>query len=405
MINVAVLGYGTIGSGVVEVLNKNHASISEQVNDDISVKYVLDMMEFKDDPIYSILVHDIDEIISDRSVDIVVETMGGVHPAYEFTKRALEAGKNVCTSNKELVAEHGRELMQIAKANGVNYMFEASCGGGIPIIRALYNSLTGDVIEEITGIMNGTTNYILTRMDSEGTDFNVVLREAQNKGYAERNPESDIEGYDPCRKIAILSSVAYGKEVDYRDIYTEGITKITAEDFRYAREIGARIKLLGTSSCGKEGISAMVAPYMIDDTDPLYAVVDVFNGIYVKGNMLGKAMFYGSGAGKLPTASAVVGDIVDMAKHLHETVNRIWSEEKAELIPHDKVKNSFFVRVRGNLEDMKERINDLFGKVRFIETEELKDEFAFITGRISEGEFEKKASNLPEMIGRIRARL
>ncbi len=405
MINVAVLGYGTIGSGVVEVLQKNNSAISKHVNDDIRVKYVLDIREFKDDPVCSVLVHDADEIISDKTVDIVVETMGGIQPAYEYTKRSLEAGKNVCTSNKELVAAHGRELMEIAKANKVNYMFEASCGGGIPIIRALYNSLTGDIIEEITGIMNGTTNYILTQMDFEGADFNAVLKEAQDKGYAERNPESDIEGHDPCRKIAILSSVAYGKEIDYRDIYTEGITNISVEDFKYAKEIGARIKLFGTSSCGNEGISAMVAPYMVGISDPLYAVVDVFNAIFVKGNMLGDAMFYGSGAGKLPTASAVVGDIVDMARHLHETVNRIWSAEKAELIPHEKVKNSFFVRVRGNRGDMQERIEALFGKVRFIETEELKDEFAFITGLITEGDFEKKASELPEMITRIRSRL
>ena len=404
MINVAVLGYGTIGSGVVEVINRNNAVVSENARDTVKVKYVLDLREFEGDPVQDILVHDFDTIVSDKEVDIIVETMGGVNPAYEFSKRALEAGKSVCTSNKELVAAHGHELMTLAKENGVNYQFEASCGGGIPIIRALYNSLTGDVIEEITGIMNGTTNYILSKMDSEGASFETVLKEAQDKGYAEKNPEADIEGHDPCRKIAILSSVAYGRQMDYRDIYTEGITKITAEDFKYAKKLGARIKIFGTSSNTGAGISAMVAPYMIDASSPLYAVVDVFNAIFVKGNMLGDAMFYGSGAGKLPTASAVVGDVVDMARHPHETVNKIWSSEKIELIPHEKTRNSFFVRSSGSVSGMKEKIESLFGKVRFVEAG-LEGEFAFITEVMTEGGFAAKAEKLPEMITRIRARL
>lgn len=405
MINVAVLGYGTIGSGVVEVINKNNSSISKNVKDDIQVKYVLDLREFEGDPVQKILVHDFDTIVSDPEVNIVVETMGGLHPAYEFTKQALEAGKNVCTSNKELVAAFGHELMEIAEAKSVNYMFEASCGGGIPIIRPLYTSLTGDVIEEITGIMNGTTNYILSKMDFEGADFDDVLKEAQAKGYAERNPEADIEGYDPGRKIAILSSVAYGKQMDYNDVYTEGITKITADDFKYAKKLGARIKLFGTSSNTADGISAMVAPYMIDASNPLYAVVDVFNGIFVKGNMLGNSMFYGSGAGKLPTASAVVGDVVDMARHLNETVNKNWDAEKIQLIPHAEVKNSFFVRVKGSVSSLEKQITDLFGAVKFVEADGLDGEFAFVTGVMSEGEFEEKSAKLPGMITRIRARL
>ncbi len=402
MISVAVLGYGTIGSGVVEVINRNNKVVSENARDDMQVKYVLDLREFEGDPVRKILVHDFDTIVSDAEVSIVVETMGGVHPAYEFTKQALEAGKSVCTSNKELVAAHGHELMEIAKANNVNYMFEASCGGGIPINRALYNSLTGDVIEEITGIMNGTTNYILSKMDFDGADFAEVLKEAQDKGYAERNPEADIEGYDPCRKIAILSSVAYGKQMDYNDVYTEGITKITVEDFKYAKKLGARIKLFGTSSNTDEGVSAMVAPYMVDASNPLYSVVDVFNGIFVKGNMLGNSMFYGSGAGKLPTASAVVGDVVDMARNPHTTVNKIWSSEKIELIPFENVKNSFFVRVKG---DDKAAAKALFGAVKFVEADGLSDEFAFVTDVMTEGEFAEKAKKLPGMITRIRARL
>ena len=405
MVYVAVLGYGTVGSGVFEIINKNNAVLKENIKDDIQVKYVLDLREFPNDPVSKVLVHDFDTILNDKDVSIVVETMGGVNPAYDFTKKALEAGKSVCTSNKELVASHGHELMQIAESKGINYMFEASCGGGIPIIRPLYTSLTAEVIEEITGIMNGTTNYILSKMDAEGADFAEVLKEAQEKGYAEKNPEADIEGYDPCRKISILSSIAYGKQMDYNDVYTEGITKITADDFKYAKKIGARIKLFGTSTNSEDGISAMVAPYMIGVANPLYSVVDVFNAIFVKGNMLGDSMYYGSGAGKLPTASAVVGDVVDMARHPNETVNKTWSSEKIELIPMDKVKNSFFVRVKGSVDTEGKRVKDIFGVDSFIQTEELKDEFAFITEVMPEGEFNEKLNKLPNVIGRIRARL
>lgn len=405
MVYVAVLGYGTVGSGVFEIINKNNAVLKENIKDDIQVKYVLDLREFPGDPVSKVLVHDFDTILNDKDVSIVVETMGGVNPAYDFTKKALEAGKSVCTSNKELVATHGHELMQIAESKGINYMFEASCGGGIPIIRPLYTSLTAEVIEEITGIMNGTTNYILSKMDAEGADFAEVLKEAQEKGYAEKNPEADIEGYDPCRKISILSSIAYGKQMDYNDVYTEGITKITADDFKYAKKIGARIKLFGTSTNSEDGISAMVAPYMIGVSNPLYSVVDVFNAIFVKGNMLGDSMYYGSGAGKLPTASAVVGDVVDMARHPNETVNKTWSSEKIELIPMDKVKNSFFVRVKGRVDNEGKQVKDIFGVDSFIQTDELKDEFAFITEVMPEGEFNEKLDKLPNVIGRIRARL
>lgn len=405
MVYVAVLGYGTVGSGVFEIINKNNAVLKENIKDDIQVKYVLDLREFPGDPVSKVLVHDFDTILNDKDVSIVVETMGGVNPAYDFTKKALEAGKSVCTSNKELVATHGHELMQIAESKGINYMFEASCGGGIPIIRPLYTSLTAEVIEEITGIMNGTTNYILSKMDAEGADFAEVLKEAQEKGYAEKNPEADIEGYDPCRKISILSSIAYGKQMDYNDVYTEGITKITADDFKYAKKIGARIKLFGTSTNSEDGISAMVAPYMIGVSNPLYSVVDVFNAIFVKGNMLGDSMYYGSGAGKLPTASAVVGDVVDMARHPKETVNKTWSSEKIELIPMDKVKNSFFVRIKGSVDTEGKQVKDIFGVDSFIQTDELKDEFAFITEVMPEGEFNEKLDKLPNVIGRIRARL
>ena len=247
MIQIAVLGYGTVGSGVVEVINTNHSSINKKAGEEINIKYVLDLRDFPGDPIQEKIVHDFDVILNDPEIKIVVEVMGGVEPAYTFTKKALLAGKSVCTSNKELVARHGAELLEIARERNINYLFEASCGGGIPIIRPLNSSLTADEIDEITGILNGTTNYILTEMAEKGSDFADVLKEAQNLGYAERNPEADVEGYDACRKIAILSSLAFGRQVDYEDIYTEGISKITATDIKYAKAMGQMIKLLAVS--------------------------------------------------------------------------------------------------------------------------------------------------------------
>lgn len=313
MVQVAVLGYGTVGSGVVEVLETNWESIAKKAGEEIKIKYVLDLRDFPGQPVEKVLVHDYEVIVNDPEVQIVVEVMGGVEPAFTFTKRALEAGKCVCTSNKELVARHGLELLELAKEKQVNYMFEASCGGGIPIIRPLSSSLTADEIDEISGILNGTTNYILTEMAEKYADFNKVLKEAQDKGYAERNPEADVEGHDACRKIAILSSLAYGSHVNYEKIYTEGITKITVEDMKYAAAMGKSVKLLATSKREGDKFSAMVCPVLVGRDNPLYSVSGVFNAIFVHGNMLGDAMFYGSGAGKLPTASAVVADVVDEA--------------------------------------------------------------------------------------------
>ena len=327
MIQIAVLGYGTVGSGVAEVLTRNQKIIDERAGEEIRIKYVLDLRDFPGDPIQEKIVHDYDIVVNDPEVRIVVEVMGGVNPAFDFVKRALEAGKSVCTSNKELVARHGVELLKIAREHHVNFFFEASCGGGIPIIRPMVTSLTGDKIDEITGILNGTTNYILSEMAAEDSEFDVVLKEAQDKGYAERNPAADVEGFDACRKIAILSSLAYGKYVDFEDIYTEGITKITSADIQYAKSWGASIKLLATSRIVDGRVYAMVSPVMLDANDPLYSVNGVFNAIFVHGNMLGDAMFYGSGAGKLPTASAVVGDVVDAARHPEGNGMMAWSEE------------------------------------------------------------------------------
>ena len=316
MIRIAVLGYGTVGSGVVKVIQTNAKIIAKRAGQEVEVKYVLDLRDFPDDPIQSKVVHDFNVILEDPEVDIVVETMGGTKPAYEFVKKSLLAGKSVCTSNKELVAAYGAELVHIAKSKTVNFLFEASVGGGIPIIRPLNQSLTADRIEQINGILNGTTNYILTKMAQEGSDFADVLKEAQELGYAEKDPTADVEGYDACRKIAILTSLAYGQQVDYEDIYTEGITKITAKDIKYAKEMGCDIKLLGVAKNTEEGIEAYVCPMLIPSSHPLASVNDSYNAVFVNGDAVENAMFYGRGAGELPTASAVVGDLFDIARNI-----------------------------------------------------------------------------------------
>lgn len=405
MVQIAVLGYGTVGSGVVEVIDTNHESINRKAGDEINIKYVLDLRDFPGDPVQEILVHDFETIINDPEVDIIVEVMGGLEPAYTFTRRALEAGKSVCTSNKELVAEHGVELLELVRKNNINYLFEASCGGGIPIIRPLNSSLTADEIDEVTGILNGTTNYILTKMASDGSEFEEALKEAQNYGYAERNPEADVEGYDACRKIAILSSLAYGNHVRYEDIYTEGITKITAADIKYAVAMGTSIKLLATSRKMEEGFYAMVSPVMISKKSPLYSVNGVFNAIFIHGNVLGDAMFYGSGAGKLPTASAVVSDVVDCAKHLHRSIMVNWSNRKLELMNIDEVRSRFFVRVSGTPAQRKEGVENLFGPVDIVTVPGLTEEFAFVTGMITERSFRERAEKMDGILSRIRARI
>ena len=405
MINIAVLGYGTVGSGVVEVINTNYDSIAKKAGEEIHIKYVLDLRDFPGDPIQEKIVHDFDVIINDPEVKIVVEVMGGVEPAFTFTKRALESGKSVCTSNKELVAKHGVELLEIARAKNINYLFEASCGGGIPIIRVLNSSLTADEIDEITGILNGTTNYILTEMSANGSDFEEVLKDAQNKGYAERNPEADVEGYDACRKIAILSSLAFGRSVNYEEVYTEGITKITAADIKYANDMKTSIKLLATSRKVGDKFYAMVSPVMIDGTSPLFSVNGVFNAVFVHGNVLGDAMFYGSGAGKLPTASAVVADVVDEAKHLNRNIMMHWSSKKLDLMDISQVEGRFFVRVQGTPEEKADRVKTLFGDVQIRQLADLPGEFGFVTPVMTEAQYQEKAGQLDGIISMIRARI
>ncbi|BCJ96625.1 homoserine dehydrogenase [Anaerocolumna cellulosilytica] len=402
MVNIAVLGYGTVGSGVVEVLNVNGDSINKRCGHEIQVKYVLDLRDFPGDPIQDKIVHNYETIVNDPEVGIIVEVMGGVEPAYTFVKEAILKGKSVCTSNKELVAKHGAELLKLSKQMNVNFLFEASVGGGIPIIRPLNQSLTADEIEEITGILNGTTNYILTKMSNEGSDFNSVLKEAQAMGYAERNPQADIEGYDACRKIAILSSLAFGMQVDFEDIYTEGITKITEADIKYAKAMGASIKLLGSSKKEQDHVYAMVAPMLIKPSHPLFSVNDVFNGIFVRGNVIGDVMFYGSGAGKLPTASAVVADVVDAAKHIGTNIMTLWSSKKLELSDIKRATHRFFVRVAANDEKTKEQIAMEFGQVDVIAVPDMKEEYAFITMPMSEETYQQKAEKFKNIVSMIR---
>ena len=400
MIKVALLGYGTIGSGVAEVLEKNKESIAKRAGDVIEVKYVLDLRDFPGDPVQEKIVHDFEVIRADEEVQIVVEAMGCVEPDYTFAKQALLAGKHFATSNKALVAKHGAELIALAKEKNLNFMFEASVGGGIPIIRPLNCCLTADIVEEISGILNGTTNYMMTKMSEEGSEFADVLKDAQQKGYAEADPTADIEGHDACRKIAILTSLVCGQQVDFEEIHTEGITKISATDIKYAKKLGRKIKLLASSYQRNGSYCAMVAPFMLDASHPLYSVNDVFNAVFVHGNMLGDAMFYGSGAGKLPTASAVVADIVDIARHKNENVPVEWNAEKLELVDWRELKSRYFVRTT----DGKEAVEAAFGPVEYVEADGVSGEVAFVTAEMSGYDYEKAAAKADHILQMIRVK-
>lgn len=394
MIKIAVLGYGTVGSGVVEVIEKNKDMVNKKAGEELSIKYILDLRDFPGDPYESKVVHDYQTIVNDPEIQIICETMGGTGDAYEFTKQALQVGKSVCTSNKELVAAHGPELLTMAKEHKCNYLFEASVGGGIPIIRPLNYSLTAEKIESITGILNGTTNYILSKMEKEGADFDAVLKRAQEKGYAERNPEADVEGYDACRKIAILSSLMLGENVDYRKVYTEGITKITATDFAYAKEMDMSIKLLAMSKEVGDETLAMVAPFMISADHPLHMVNGVFNAVFVHGNMLGDSMYYGKGAGKLPTASAVVSDVIDCARHIGKVIMCFWDATDAKLMNVEEAENKFFFRVKsGN----GEKVKAVFGEVKSVKLSGMDEEEAFVTSLMKEKDFAEKYEKIADI--------
>ena len=392
MINVALLGFGVVGGGTAEVLDENRAQIEKYVGDTVAVKYILDLRDFPDSPYASLIVHDFDVIVNDPEVSIVAEMIGGAGVAYKFTKAALEAGKNVVTSNKELVARHGAELHRIAAEHGVRYLFEASVGGGIPIIRPMTNDLAANGIVAVDGILNGTTNYILTRMANEGAPLSDVLKDAQAKGYAEADPTADVEGLDAARKIVILAALAFGKILDPDAISVEGITSITAEDVELAGALGYKIKLIAHTEQVNGKTLAMVSPRMVRADNPLYGVEDVFNGILVEGNMLGKAMFYGRGAGKLPTASAVVSDIIDIAANLGKTARPVeWqvatADDMADIGDYSCVNVFIFEDVRCGIS----KLEKAFGKIEHLVRKGGK--VAFTAPQMTEREAADKAAS------------
>ena len=392
MAKVAVMGYGVVGSGVVEVLDMNKNSIAKKVSENVDVKYILDIREFKDDPFGHLVISDFEKILGDEEISVVAEVMGGLNPAYDFTKRLLMAGKSVVTSNKELVATHGTELLQIAKENKVNYLFEASVGGGIPVIRPLYQCLCANEITSIKGILNGTTNYILTKMFKEGVSFDKALSDAQEKGYAERNPAADVEGHDACRKIAILTSLVCGKNVDYAKINTKGITDITETDVKYAEVMDGVIKLIGASEIISGKVYSSVEPSILYCDHPLAGIDGVFNGVMVNGNAVDDVLFYGRGAGKLPTASAVVADILDAVRNKSKSEKYFWEAADSDFIAsYDENRASYLVRIKG--EPDKVQIEKIFGDVEIIEA--VDNEFGIITPCIVTGELESILKDMP----------
>ncbi|MDD6484392.1 MAG: homoserine dehydrogenase [Clostridiales bacterium] len=400
MAKVAIMGYGTVGSGVYEIIAQNSEKLCKNTNGTaVEVKYILDIRDFDDHPHKELFTKDFNDILNDPQVSVVAEVMGGLHPAYEFTKSLLEAGKSVVTSNKELVATYGTELLDTAVKNHVNYMFEASVGGGIPVIRPLHQDLTANHITKIAGILNGTTNYILNEMINNGSTFEDALKDAQEKGYAERNPAADIEGHDACRKIAILASLASGYEVDYSGIETEGIVNITLDDVKCADKFGGRIKLIGYAEFLENGrIYSLVSPMFIPDECPLAGVNDVFNAIMVTGDCVGDLMFYGAGAGKLPTASAVVADVVDCVKHEKSPKKILWVKPQKELMADENDKQfAYFVRAC----DSEENIKKIFADAK-IKPGAADGEMMFITKPMMAEEISRKLNELQKTVTAIK---
>lgn len=349
MISVAIMGHGTVGSGVAEILTTHKQKLFKAVGEELYVKHILDLREFPDSPMADRFTKNFEDIVNDIEVRVVVEVMGGTNPAYDFVKRCLQAGKSVVTSNKELVAKHGAELLAVAKENNANFLFEASVGGGIPIIRPLSQCLVANEVDEIAGILNGTTNFIFGKMINDNMDFSDALKLAQDLGYAERNPEADIEGHDACRKICILASLAFGKHIYPDNVYTKGISEITLDDVKYADSLNYVIKLIGDVKKTEDGkLDILVAPMLLSKDCILSDINDVFNGILVKGDCTGDVMFYGKGAGKLPTASAVVADVVDCAKHLKARKRIFWTDsDESQVASYKDSKTAMYIRVAG----------------------------------------------------------
>lgn len=353
MTKVAILGFGVVGSGVAEVITQNGASIAEKTAQSLELKYILDVRDFPDSPFADKLIKDFAIIENDPEIDVVVETIGGAKVALDFTRRALAAGKSVVSSNKELVAQHGHELLELAREKGVSYLFEASVGGGIPILHPLSQCLTANKLSEVRGILNGTTNYILTHMIGTGISFEEALQEAQARGYAEHDPTADVEGIDACRKICILASIAFGRHVYPDQVPTKGITQVTLADVSYADAAGMKVKLLGRALRQGDKVMAYVAPHFVRDTNPLAGVEDVFNAITVRGNAIGDVMFYGRGAGKLPTASAVVADVIDASQHTKNGRYLSWSEGGEDyVLGTETLKSQWFLRLKASLKDV-----------------------------------------------------
>lgn len=398
MAKVAIMGFGTVGSGVYEIIQTNAAKLQQNADDTVELKYILDIRDFPDHPQKELFTKDFNDILNDEEVTVVAEVMGGLHPAYEFTKSLLLQGKSVVTSNKELVATYGTELLEIAREKNVNYMFEASVGGGIPVIRPMHQCLTANNITKIAGILNGTTNYILYQMIANGKDFETALKNAQDNGYAERNPAADIEGHDACRKIAILASLASRKAVDYNDIPTEGIVNITLDDVKYADKLNSVIKLIGYAEFIGDKVYSIVAPMLIKKSDPLSGVNDVFNAIKVTGDCVGDVMFYGAGAGKLPTASAVVADIVDSVKHKVRSKKFTWYKIDTDIMADkDAKKFAYFVRTNDTLENAKKVFGEICAADSIVD-----GETAFVTQPLTASEVEAKSKELKNTLKYIR---
>ena len=400
MAKVAIMGYGTVGSGVYDIIKTNSDKLSRSANgESVDIKYILDIRDFDDHPEKELFTKEFNDILNDDEVSVVAEVMGGLHPAYEFTKSLLEAGKSVVTSNKELVATYGTELLEIARGKNVNYFFEASVGGGIPIIRPMHQCLTANNILKIAGILNGTTNYILDQMIRKGKTFETALKDAQNNGFAERNPAADIEGHDACRKIAILASLASGKMIDYNDIDTDGITNITLDDVKYAAAMDSVIKLIGYAQFDENGkVYSIVSPMVIKNSSPLAGVDGVFNAIMVTGDCVGDVMFYGKGAGKLPTASAVVADVVDAVKHSDRSKKIFWEKPTENIMADiDSKKFEYFVRTT----DSAENVQKIFGKCEFVDNI-IDNESAFVTSPLTKSEVEEKLAKLSDVVANIR---
>ncbi len=409
MAKIAVLGYGVVGSGTVEVFYKNKANLEKKAGEELDIKYILDLRDFPDSPYADKFVKDFNIILNDPEVSVVTEVIGGIKPSYDFVKSSLMAGKSVVTSNKELVAKKGAELLAIAKEKNVNFFFEASVGGGIPIIKPIHACLEANEIDEIAGILNGTTNFILTKMFRDGMGFDEALKIAQNLGYAERNPAADVEGVDACRKICILASLSFGRHVYPENVHTEGITKVTLEDVEYMDSYNAKIKLIGCARREDNNeISIGVFPAVIKDESQLSGVSDVFNAILVRGDATGDVVFYGKGAGKLPTASAVVSDIISAVKHTATSRSLDWADSEQSFIrPFEKFTCGNYIRLLAkNPEETKAAVKAAFGDVEYLTSKkQTQNEFAFVTGITSEKEALnalEKLSEGAEILGRLR---